>query len=73
MQKNDEKSLKQMSEKSFTAWLLTVWNHITPNIYESTTNPWKILIFGVRIQLPVYVYCKTPPPPVLLQEILLDR
>ena len=31
--KNNEKILKQMSEKSFSAWLLTEWNHIIPNIY----------------------------------------
>ena len=30
---NNEKSLKQMSEKSFSVYLLTEWNHIIPNIY----------------------------------------
>ena len=30
--KNDEKSLKQMSEKSFSVSLLTELNHIIPNI-----------------------------------------
>ena len=33
IQKNNEKSLKQMSEKSFSDLLLRVWNHIIPNIY----------------------------------------
>ena len=33
IKKNNEKSLKQMSEKSFSTWLLAEWNHIIPNIY----------------------------------------
>ena len=28
--------------KIIFAWILTVWNHIIPNIYSSTTNSWKI-------------------------------
>ena len=33
IKKNNEKSLKQMFEKSFLIWLLTEWNHIIPNLY----------------------------------------
>ena len=29
----NEKSLKQMSEKSYSVWLLTEWNRIIANIY----------------------------------------
>ena len=55
IKKNNEKSLKQMSEKSFSDWLLTEWNHIIPNIYYSTISSWKNYVYGVRSQLPVYV------------------
>ena len=33
IKKINEKSLKQMSEKSYSVLLLTEWNHIIPNIY----------------------------------------
>ena len=32
IKENTEKSLKRMSEKSVSVWLLTEWNHIIPNI-----------------------------------------
>ena len=54
IKENNEQSLKQMSEKSFSVWLLTEWNHIIPNIYLSTTSSWNIYVFGVHSQLPVY-------------------
>ena len=56
IKKNNEKSLKQIPEKSFSNWLLTEWNHVIPNIYYSTISSWKKNYFyGVRSQLPVYV------------------
>ena len=33
IKKNIEKILEQMSEKSFSVWLLTEWNHMIPKIY----------------------------------------
>ena len=32
-EKQWKKILKEMSEKSFSVWFLTEWNHIIPNIY----------------------------------------
>ena len=32
IKKNTEKSLKQVTEKSVSVWLLTEWNHIIPKI-----------------------------------------
>ena len=57
--KNDkEKQWKKFEAdvwKIFFDLTLAEWNHITPNIYYSTTSSWKFYFFGVRSQLPVFV------------------
>ena len=70
IKKNNEKSLKQISEKSFSVWLLAEWNNIIPNIYLSTTNSSKVASLAYVVN---FRYRFIAKPPVLLQMIFVAR
>ena len=57
-----------MSEKYFSGWLLSEWNHTILNIYYSSTSS----TIGARSALPVYIYFFIVRNPIILQMIFVD-